>query len=171
MSRSISLWLTVLLAGCASGHVSNPPLPAQVLYNGLRCGDDLAQPAARWIDDRDMLAQRYSAIGSATGKDSVPPALDFKHHGILLISMGSEPTTGYRLNFLHSDWARLHGSTLQVKLTWQSPDPGGQQAQVITHPCLLLQLPNTDFNKIQILDQDGTVKLTTGRSATRAAGS
>ncbi len=174
MSRSIhllSIVLLSLLAGCALWFGNTPPLASQVIYNGLQCGADRAAPTVQWINDPATLARRYSTIRASGDAAATTPPIDFKNQGVLLVTMGRRPSAGYRLNFLRSDWVRRSGSTVRVKLTWQSPEPGSEQAQVVTHPCLLLRLPAIAFTRVRVIDQDGTVRLNTGRNASRAAGS
>lgn len=150
---------------------SGEPLPVELLQNRLRCGADLGQPAVRWIDDGATLASRYQAIASTNGSDLQPPAIDFSRTGVLLITMGREPTTGYRLNFLKTDGARLRDGLLRVRLVWQRPPPDAREARVDTQPCLLLRVPAREFEQIRVIDQNGAVRLSTGRNASRAAGS
>lgn len=173
ISGPLILLLTLLLAACAAPKEDDETgaevLPAELLQNALLCGGDLREPGARWIGDAAALAARYRHID---GEQVFRPDLDFERYGVLLVTMGERPTTGYRLNFLaqqHRVWVR--DGTLRVRLAWQTPPPDSQQAQVITHPCLLLRLPERDFTDIRILDQDGSVRLSTGRSDSRAAGS
>ena len=75
--------------------------------------------------------------------------------------MGPRPTSGYRLNKLAQQEPRYGSIGLQVTLAWQEPEPGSAQAQVLTSPCLLLSLPKKDFKRVQIIDQNGVVKLET----------
>lgn len=144
-------------------------LTAERLHNGLMCGPDLQQATALWIDDAADLATRFQRMSGAA---SDPPVVDFEHHGVLLITMGEQPTAGYRLNFLpERHRVELRGRTLRVDLAWETPPPESMQAQVLTHPCMLLQLPRRSFNRVRVIDQEGTVRVSVARSGSRTAGS
>ena len=128
------------------------------LHNTLMCGADLTQSDAVWIETPAALAQRYRNMQSMATTE--PPVVDFKQYGVLLISMGVQPTAGYRLNFLPSAHrVVLRGRTLQVGLAWEEPPADSIQAQVLTHPCLLLQVPRQSFNRVEVFDQSGTIRL------------
>lgn len=144
------------------------PVSAERLYNGLICGPDLQQADVLWIDDMDTLTARFKHIADAGS----PPVVDFERHGVLLITMGERPTAGYRLNFLPGTHrVVLRGRTLQVDLAWETPPPDSIQAQVMTYPCLLLQVPRRSFNRVEIIDQNGAVRLSVDRRGNRTAGS
>lgn len=137
-----------------------------VLHNGLMCGADLTSPDAVWINNATQLSQRYANMAAV----AEPPVVDFEQYGVLLVTMGQQPTSGYRLNFLPSAHrVILSGRTLQINLAWEQPPPDSIQAQVLTQPCLLLQVPRRSFTRVEILDQQGTVRF--GRRIGRATGS
>ena len=48
---------------------------------------------------------------------------------------------------------------LTVPVDWREPLPGYVQTQVMTHPCLLVKLPNGAFSQIRVVDQDGRLRL------------
>ncbi len=162
-----------LLAGCVTTSDSptgGESLAAELLHNGLLCGADLERPAAYWITEQAELETRFQRLDS--GESAFPPRVDFDRDGVLLVTMGARPSTGYRLNYLPPrHQARLQGATLRLALAWQTPDPDSMQAQVLTQPCLVLKLPRRDFDRVRVVDQDGTVRLNTGLSDNLAAGS
>ena len=53
----------------------------------------------------------------------------------------------------------MRDGVLTVRVNWREPAPGRRLAQVITHPCLLATLPNAGFTRIQIVDQQGRLRL------------
>lgn len=160
------LWpvgLLTTLMGCAQPVVpagdASTPLPMQVLRRERQC-NSFTQPAVVWLDETLKLAQLYRRFAELP--PAVPPAVDFSRYGVLLISMGRRPTAGYGLN-VTAEAARLQGDTLQVTVVWQEPAADSVQAQMLTEPCLLLQLPAVPFQRIQVLDQAGQVRVDGGR--------
>jgi hypothetical protein len=145
-------------------------LTAELLHNGLLCGTDLAQPAAYWITDPVDLEARFRRFDS--GESAISPMVDFSRDGVLMVTMGTRPSTGYRLNYLAPQHqVRLQGDSLRLGLAWQTPEPDSVQAQVMTQPCLVIKLPQRDFDRVRVVDQEGTVRLNTALSGNRAAGS
>lgn len=168
--------ISVGLGGCgmiaqfgddsASQVTEGDRLNIVVLHNGLMCGLDLTRPNALWIDNATQLTQRYAQMAAV----AQPPMVDFEQYGVLLVTMGQQPTSGYRLNFLpDAHRVILGGQTLQINLAWEQPSADSIQAQVLTQPCLLLQVPRRSFTRVEILDQRGTVRL--GRRIGRVTGS
>lgn len=171
---AIAVWLA--LGACAelgqrAGEAEfDQDLAAEVLSNELLCGDGLSRPDALWIDDQATLEQYYARI--VHSEASPTPIIDFASDGVLIIAMGRQPSSGYRLNHIPRQQAvRSDGDTLEVAVSWQEPEPGSEQAQITTNPCLLLVLPKADFERLRIVDQSGAVRLTAPRERRRAAGS
>lgn len=173
---SLCISLLALLFGCATPGANDDqptagePLTAELLHNGLLCGADLARPAAYWITEQAELEARFRRLDS--GESAFPPMVDFSRDGVLLVTMGTQPSTGYRLNYLPPrHQVRLQDGTLRLGLAWKTPEPDSIQASVLTQPCLVLRLPRRDFDRVRVVDQDGTVRLNTGLSDSRTAGS
>ena len=152
------------LQSCAqptdSGKKNNIPLSAEVLRNTTHCGDYVSAPTVLWIQQPEELKRLYAGFPGI--QPHTPPSVDFTSEGVLLIAMGQHPTAGYGLGFEPGSM-QLVDSTLRITVAWQEPAPGYLQAQVITHPCLLLKLPIVPFRHIQVLDSEGLMRLQTSR--------
>ena len=165
------------LPSCASKPVTSnsQPLPAEALLKSPHCGATTHSTAAIWISDLQSLEQQSSGFTSSrvTGKDDLRDQLDlaeasplsaalnqvdFANYGVLLVSMGRQPTAGYGLGF-ESGSAQLKDGTLEVTLSWAQPMPGYFVAQMLTSPCVLLKLPALRFRKIRVLDQKGQLRV------------
>lgn len=164
--RALALLVGLLsgLQSCAQSAdpvlANTVPLSAKVLRNTAHCGDYVSAPAVIWIQQSEELKRLYAGFPGI--QQHTPPSVDFANEGVLLIAMGQHPTAGYGL-VLEPNSVQLGDSTLKVTVAWQEPAPGYLQAQVITHPCLLLKLPAVPFRHIQVLDSDGHVRLQTFR--------
>ena len=167
----MKFWALTLLVGlllglqsCAqpsgSGKKNGLPLSAEVLRNTAHCGDYVSAPAVIWIQQPEELKRLYAGFPGM--QPHTPPSVDFANEGVLLIAMGQRPTAGYGLGFEPGS-VQLVDSTLRITVAWQEPAPGYLQAQVVTHPCVLLKLPIVPFRHIQVLDSDGRMRLQTSR--------
>ena len=68
---------------------------------------------------------------------------------------GRRPTAGYSIAVVRAERA---GGILTVHVDWQEPAPGMAAAQVITHPCVVLQLAPLDVERVRVVDQVGHVR-------------
>ena len=78
---------------------------------------------------------------------------------IVLVNMGEQRTAGYGVR-LADEAAQVIDGRLRLPVSWVSPKPGMMQAQVITHPCLVVSV-DTEFQQVDVVDQDGRVRLST----------
>lgn len=99
-----------------------------------------------------------------------PPAsaVDFSREGVLLIAMGQRPTAGYGLSL--SDTVTFEDGVLTVWVDWREPPPGARQAQVVTNPCLLVQLPSVAFTRVRVVDREDRVRLEGSRQRSAEPG-
>lgn len=79
-----------------------------------------------------------------------------------LIQMGQRTSGGYGLAV--SREARQSGPVLKVYATFFAPGHGTMTAQMITSPCALARLPDTEFSVIEVYDQDGERRITSAVS-------
>lgn len=157
------LLATMLLAGCSSAVTGEAPpqvLIAHTIYHSTLCGGQQAAPALRWIKAEDAYRKMYPVIvpGQPDGRPASVPVVDFSVDSVLLISMGQRRTAGYRLA-PSSDPLRLRDGELIVPVEWTEPADGLFVAQVITHPCMIITLPQRDISSITVIDQYGSVLL------------
>lgn len=160
----------VTLNGCvkpsASPRQLQPPrerpitVEAQVLYRGIYCGGDASQPTVDWITDPQGLNQFSERLAAQEIQHPDLSQVNFPQEGVLLIAMGQRPSGGYRLA-LGPEPVEIEADTLRVPITWTDPTPGYAQIQVITNPCLLIQLPAVSFQRIRVVDQHGQVRIET----------
>jgi hypothetical protein len=156
----LMLLAAFLLGGCAqtSGSAAGDNvLPAQTLYVSPQCGS-LEQPALLWIASAEGWRFHYGQVMNLRMNPPVPPPVDFPREGVLLLAMGQRPSAGYGLNLI-GDTVAIQDGVLTVRVAWREPPPGYRQAQVNSNPCLLLKLPEANFSRFQVLDQDGQSRL------------
>jgi len=82
------------------------------------------------------------------------------HKGqVILVNMGEQRTAGFGVR-LASKPAQVVDGKLQLSVNWVSPNPGMMQAQMITHPCLVVSV-DAEFKQVDVVDQEGRVRLST----------
>ena len=156
----IGILALMVMAGCAqpnSPAAGDATLPITALANQSQCGE-MDRPTVRWISDPGAWQALYAQINRQRMNPPPPPPVDFPRAGVLLIAMGQRSTAGYGLA-LADQVATVREGTLTVRVNWREPLPGARRAQVITNPCLLATLPDAGFTQMQVLDQEGQVRL------------
>lgn len=144
----VCVMAAALAAGCGGNQPSpssqSRPLEAEVLYRAADCGPPAGEPGVAWIDSRRKLEAFFSQ--PVAGPGPRPPSLpawaadfDFSRYRILLVSMGRQPSAGYRLQYV-PERSRQSGRTAKVALRRITPPPGAAAAQVITRPCIMIRL-------------------------------
>lgn len=71
---------------------------------------------------------------------------------LLAISRGEQPTPGYGFTL---EGAYRREQTAVVTVRWETPEPDSMQAQMLTHPCLVVALPRADFARVEVVDTAG----------------
>ena len=136
------------------------PALTKLLDRGLQSGHFESKPSATWISDMSHLERIYARMGKSTLFDvrGNSPTPDFSREGVLLVEMGQKSTGGYRLDLIEGLSSIAEG-TAEVTLSWIEPPPGTILPQVITSPWILITLSRGDYSLINVLDQDGQLRL------------
>jgi hypothetical protein len=94
--------------------------------------------------ENDTRAQERTA-SEGTAADDAGPLL-------VAISRGQQPTPGYGLSL---EAAHRSDATALVEVRWRTPAPDAVLAQVVTHPCLVVALPDAGFERVEARTVDG----------------
>lgn len=96
---------------------------ASEVYRGFQCGG------------RDFSYDFSETLAEFREKHRNVPLADAVTGGLVFIAVGQQPHPGYR-----PQWQAID-STIKVSIL--PPAPGGFYPQVITQPCLVIQVPST----------------------------
>jgi hypothetical protein len=168
MRQPMGVWLMsiVLWLFAACGHLStsmatgdSDDLPLKILYSGQTCPCRTSQPELTWFDEGQGLAgfMRKVHQGLLGAAGNLGQEVDFSTQRVLAIAMGRKPTAGYGLGLV-GEHAKLRGDTLEIQVQWNEPPAGAKLAQMLTSPCLLIQLPLGGYTQIMVKDQDGRTR-------------
>ena len=144
---ALALALSVLAGGCDT----DPTIEGTVVRRHDQC---TGLQAGVTLVDRDAVAAiRGGNRLDTAGGDTVPDG-DLV---MIAISRGEQPTAGYGFDV---DGFRREPGTAVVDVTWTTPSPDAMVAQVITHPCVVVGIAESDIaglGRIEVRDQFGTV--------------
>ena len=143
---TVMLFLCLLIAGC-SGPMNQNDLSEKVSLLGQADHCEQMAPGVAWWDAAMAGPSLPGDLGSRAAE-----AVD-QGHPVLTVFLGQRPTPGYGASL---ESVTLDGRILQVSLEKREPDPERMMAQVITTPCLLLELPVRGWQEVEvILDAEG----------------
>ena len=112
-------------------------------YAGRHCGG--AEAGAEVLANRRdyrRFRERHSLDGA--------PGYPGDGRWLLALSMGRQPTPGYRLTLAGDEIGFPSDDSAVIRVHWTEPDPGKVQAQVVTRPCLLVALPRIRVERLRI---------------------
>ena len=166
------MWAVVLvLLPTACSNTAAKNLSANTvseLYAGFHCGivgDGKTgagrAPSIEWVSDQLLLERAFTRLSRQFSTASTrAPELDFKRTRVAIIYMGQQPSAGYSLQLARNEF-RTYKDVAEITLEWKKPTPGMMSAQVITNPCIVVQLPVADYRQFQVVDTSGKVRVKT----------
>jgi hypothetical protein len=178
MQTTFLLWVCVVFTAALNGSVAmamgkKPPVDdpvksktimvnVDVLYRNQQCS--VLQAQTRWIDSPEAYQTLFAELRKTYigGQAQQPPPVDLSKEGVLLVAMGQKNTGGYSVDLANQE-AVIDGGVLQVAVQWREPKKGMMVTQALTSPCLLLKIPNAEFDRIEIKDQSGAIRLSASR--------
>ena len=146
--KSNRTWAGILLAILGNGCSTASVAVTEVL-NQANCTTLEAGVHAVTLGDVAHLRGRRM-IGSIT----TPPNTPGDDQRLIAISRGEQPTAGYALELISASTAT--GDEITVVVAWREPAADAVVAQVITHPCLVLGLPDAATGPVSVTLEDGT---------------
>lgn len=143
----------------ATDEVKPPAVTVETRYQAMDCFSDRIEPHVRWLDSPSKLRQFWEAQHQRHLGGTLPvmPEVDFANHGVLWIHMGRQPTGGYTLELAEPP-SRVVDQRLSIYVNWITPADGAAVIQMVTAPCMLLELSKGDYRSIAVVDQRGSVK-------------
>ena len=129
------------LAGCQVQGGSEP-VEVTALSGDSHCGS--SQPRLELITDAANLpsAGREQGLAVIDGGGAV-----------LVVDLGRRPTAGYSAELYET---ALSNERLTLTLKPTEPDPDAMVAQVITTPCVVLEIPSSGWSRLEVrMDAEG----------------
>jgi len=120
------------------------------------------KPFAQWIQTRDELSSWWQRIHQLQLPQPTLPNLNVSANALILIYMGQKNSGGYALALDNKPLQRQE-NVASVYLKWKQPQAGMLQTQMLSSPCLLIQLPASKFQQVNIVDQDGKIRYSLSR--------
>ena len=141
MRKILVVGVALFVSGCA--HLfedPNEPDPVvKIMATITQCG----------IEDPGIFPVQSPAAGFSPelreqlSETTLPPGRD-----AVVVALGEQPTPGYSLGMLRA--RRFGDATLNVSMLAEKPSDEMVAAQVITHPCVILDVPEGGWSQIRV---------------------
>lgn len=151
-AQTIARWFgvgiaSIALAGCSwtgfnSGNVN-------IVDSAAYCGTTSQMSAVHYFASEAQLANWIGYRG-IRGFDAGAAA----DGGVIVVEMGQRMTGGYSMNML-PDVTHIEDNTLYLGVAWAAPPEYAPISQAMTSPCMVVEPPPGDYDKVVVLDQLG----------------
>lgn len=145
LAGALTLLLTAA-AGCAGGN----QLDARTLLAYDQCQG--VNAGLTRVDYPDVAGMRGSTLLDLSRSDEPAAGTGDSPALLVAISRGRQSTPGYGLTLVE---ARRFGNRAVIEVNWRTPESGAVLAQVVTHPCLVVGLPEQGLERVEAVDQTG----------------
>jgi hypothetical protein len=142
------LSVALVMNACATQPVTGT---VEVLHAAPHCPGD-KQRQVRLLEDQSALDALWRrGIG---GPAANAPTPDFSRKLVIYLADSEKPTAGYGLRLSRPEMTVSCGV---AAVHIETSEPVGYTAQMISRPCLLLALPDGDYERLDVLDREGRV--------------
>ena len=141
----------------ASGKpVENDSMSIVVHHQSATCGNIVE---SLWLPDQQKYESTFQAMFTGLMSDSRPqPApVNFDSHAMLLVSMGQQRTGGYSVKLAAAKMG-VANDRAKIQVQWTVKKPDMMAIQMLTNPCLLLEVPRGNYKFIDVVDQSGVTR-------------
>jgi len=161
------LCITAPLVLAVSGKPTEEPLSVRKLHQSTTCG---SVAVSQWITTPAQAEKVYKQLfhGVITDTQPKPPDTNYSTHALLLVSMGQKTTGGYSVT-LASEELKLLNAHAQLSVHWTEAKPGMITIQMLTNPCLLVDVSRGAYEFIDVVDSSGKVRQSIELTAQRGS--
>lgn len=149
-AKTIVQWVatgigTVALAGCS--FIGFTPGGANVIDSAVYCGTTSQMSAVHYFATESQLAS-WIAYRGIRGFDADAAA----NGGVIVVEMGQRMTGGYGMDVL-PDATHIEDNTLYLGIAWTAPPEYAAISQAMTSPCMVIEPPPGDYDRVVVVDQ------------------
>ncbi|UCB44918.1 MAG: protease complex subunit PrcB family protein [Spirochaetota bacterium] len=153
MKKWIILLLPLLFLSAFYGKA---PEKQTVSYNILESDDvaalDYRKPKVDIISDIKSFQSYYMRLHSNQVPKPKAPSVIFPKNRVLFVSFGKQNSAGYSIELLN---VYIRNDVLIAEAQLLSPFKDDFQAQVITHPYLLITVPKEGYKRVELRNSKG----------------
>jgi hypothetical protein len=133
-----------------------PPERESVRYTVLESSDvsalDYKKPWLESLSDSESYKLYYTRLHGQEVPKPHAPSVNFTRNRVLFISFGTQKTAGYSIELLD---VYIRNDILVVKADLLSPFKDEFQAQMVTHPYMLILVPKAGYKRVELRTSKG----------------
>ncbi len=157
--KSITLYVTfsamALLIVAASGCTAKETVRMKTVAASNLCAGTQKAHSLQLVENEAQWQELFfTKIVFAQLPKPALPEVNFEKNAILLIVLDEKPTTGYTLQRSERP-AVIENRQLIITVIIEKPEAGALQAQILTRPCLAIEIPGNRYDTIAVYDQNG----------------
>jgi hypothetical protein len=153
MRRWVILFFPLLLLSALNAA---PPEKETVRYTVLESNDvsalDYKKPWIEFLSDSESYQSYYTRLHGQEVPKPRAPSVNFTRNRVLFISFGTQKTAGYSIELLD---VYIRNDILVVKADLHSPFKDEFQAQMVTHPYMLILVPRAGYKRAELRTSKG----------------
>ena len=123
-----------------------------VQESGNNAALDYKKPTVVVLSDEAKYTSFYTRLHSGRVPRPEAPHVDFSAGRAVFISFGKQTTAGYAIELLE---VYIRGNILVMEAMITTPLKNNMQAQVITHPYLLVFVPKPGYRRVELRNTKG----------------
>jgi hypothetical protein len=134
------------------GARSKADVEYETIESGIYVYFRVREPEMRFFQDQQSFESFYTSLHRSRVPAPEAPSVDFTQSIVIFVSAGEKPTAGFSVELVG---VRRIKDTLEVEVLLLEPAEGSFQAQVITHPYLIVTTPRADYERIELVNDRG----------------
>lgn len=123
-----------------------------ILESGNNAALDYKKPTVVVLSDKAKYTSFYTRLHSGRVPRPEAPQVDFSAGRTVFFSFGKQTSAGYRIELLD---VYIRGDVLVLEAMITIPLKDSMQAQVVTHPYLLVFVPKSGYRRVELRDTKG----------------
>jgi hypothetical protein len=139
-----------------------PPEKEAVRYTVLESNDvsalDYKKPWLEFLSDSENYKSYYTRLHGQEVPKPRAPSVNFNRNRVLFISFGTQKSAGYSIELLD---VYISNDILIVKADLLSPFKDEFQAQMVTHPYMLILVPKGGYKRAVLRTSKGQMLAST----------
>lgn len=150
----LSSSIILLFLICSSKPAETGLVEYRIIDEGKNAAIEERSPNLIVFTDEQDFRNYYNQIHRTEIPRPETPSVDFEKYFVVFVSYGIQKTSGYSIE-IRSIFTRK--DNLVIKTVFITPPPESFQAQVITHPYILVKIRRDDYRFVQLMNAKGEV--------------
>ena len=129
----------------------------EVMHGSNNCHGSQKEPSLKLIkNEKEWSAFFLNTMAAGKLPQPEVPEVDFTDSALLVIDWGIKSSTGYNMK-LAQDSSTIVNKELKINVVLETPSPGRMQAMMMTHPCIVISIPDKGYDSIVVKDQNAVL--------------